>query len=70
MEMEGMIANAPGHRTLLVGGSTLVCLTFDAQIHNVISTDGAVIDDNVPGPKGNTVPLLNLKSFLAITHSF
>lgn len=27
------------------------------QVHDVVSANGTVIDDNVPGPKGNSVPL-------------
>jgi hypothetical protein len=30
------------------------------QIHDVVSADGAVVDDDVPGPKGDGVPLMML----------
>ena len=32
--------------------------------HNVVSANGAVIDNNIPSPKGNCVPFLYFKSFL------
>ena len=27
------------------------------QVHDVVSANGTVIDDNIPGPKGDCVPL-------------
>lgn len=27
------------------------------QVHDMVSTDGAVVDDNVPGPESDGVPL-------------
>ena len=42
----------------------LICLAFDAKIHDVISADGAVVDDNVPGPEGDCVPLLHFEPLL------
>ena len=32
-------------------------MAFDAEIHDVVSADGAVVDDNVPRPERNGVPL-------------
>jgi len=50
VEMEGVIADTPGHGALLTGGRCLVGLTFNAKIHNVVSANGTVIDDNIPSP--------------------
>lgn len=36
------------------------------EVHDVISADGAVVNDNVPGPEGDGVPLLDLKTLLSI----
>ena len=36
------------------------------QIHDVISADGAVVDDNVPCPQGDGVPFLHLEALLVI----
>ncbi len=51
------IADSPGYCALLISGSTLVGLAFDAKIHDMVSADGTVVDDNIPGPKGDSVPL-------------
>jgi len=67
VEMEGVIANPPSDGTLFIGGSALICLTFNAEVHDVISADSAIVNDDVPRPKSNSVPLLHLKPLLAIT---
>ena len=51
------VADAPSDRTLFAGGGGLVCLTVDAQVHDVVAANGAVVDDDVPGPKRDCVPL-------------
>lgn len=61
VKVEGMIANAPGHMTLLRCGRRLVGLTLDAQVHDVITTNGTIVHHNVPGPQGNGGPLLHLE---------
>jgi hypothetical protein len=35
----------------------LVGLAVDAQVHDVVTADGAVVDDDVPGPESDCVPL-------------
>jgi len=50
VKVERMIAHAPCHRAFLVRGRLLIRLTLDAQIHDVIATDGTVVDDYVPRP--------------------
>jgi len=65
--VEGVIANPPGDSALFGGSGTLVCLTLDAEIHDVIAANGAVVDDNVPGPKSNGIPLLDFESLLVVT---
>ncbi len=44
------IAYAPSDSALFTGGRCLVGLTFDAQVHDVVPADGAVINNNIPGP--------------------
>ena len=51
------IADAPGDSALLAGGRRLVGLALDAQIHDVVTADGAVVNDNVPSPESYGVPL-------------
>jgi hypothetical protein len=57
VEVEGVIADAPCDRALLGGGRRLVGLALDAQVHDVVAANGAVVDDDIPGPKGDGVPL-------------
>jgi hypothetical protein len=51
------VANAPGNGALLARGRGLVGLALDAEIHDVVTADGAVVDDNVPGPESYSIPL-------------
>lgn len=52
-----MIANSPSDSTFLSSGGALVCLTFNTEVHDVVSANGAVIDNNVPSPESDGVPL-------------
>lgn len=51
------VADAPGYSALLTSGRGLVCLALDAEVHDVISADGAVVDDYIPGPQSHSIPL-------------
>jgi len=55
--MRAYIANAPGDCTLFTGSRSLVGLALDAQVHDVVAADGAVVDHNVPCPESDGVPL-------------
>ena len=44
-------------RTLAVARTTQASCQQLTQVHNVVSTDSAVIHDNIPSPEGNSVPL-------------
>ena len=59
--MEGVVAHAPCDGALLGGGGGLVGLALDAQVHDVVPADGAVVNHNVPSPQGDGVPLLHLE---------
>jgi len=65
MEMKGVVANSPSNRALLTRCGGLICLALDAEVHDVIPADGAVVNDDVPGPEGDGVPFLHLESLLA-----
>ena len=67
MEVEGVVAHPPGHGALLAGGGGLVGLALDAQVHDVVPADGAVVHHDVPGPESHSVPLLHLESLLILT---
>jgi hypothetical protein len=64
VKMEGVVADSPGYSALFGRGGCLVGLTFDAEIHDMVTADSAVVDDNVPGPEGNSVPLLDFETRL------
>jgi len=66
VKVERVVADTPGDGALLTSRACLVCLAFDAEVHNVVSTDGTVIDDDIPGPEGNRAPLLHLETLLAV----
>lgn len=51
------VADTPGYGALFAGRRGLVGLAFDAEIHDVITADGAVVDDDIPSPEGNGIPL-------------
>ena len=57
MEVEGVVADTPCDGALFGGGGRLVGLALDAQIHDVVAADGAVVDDDIPGPECNGIPL-------------
>lgn len=57
-----MVTDSPSYRTLLGGGSTLVGLTFDTQIHDVISADRTVVDDYIPCPECHGIPLRHVRN--------
>lgn len=41
------IAYAPGYCALLAGGRRLIRLAFDTEIHDVITTNSAIIHNNI-----------------------
>merc|ERR1719384_1035 len=69
VEVEGVVTHPPGNRALLAGGARLVCLALDAQVHDVVAADGAVIHHDVPGPQRHRVPLLHLEPLLVLALS-
>ena len=64
VEVEGVVAHAPRDGALLGGRRRLVGLALDAQVHDVVPADGAVVHDDVPGPQRHCVPLLHLEPLL------
>eukprot|EP00002_Diphylleia_rotans_P020760 TRINITY_DN4032_c0_g2_i2.p2 TRINITY_DN4032_c0_g2~~TRINITY_DN4032_c0_g2_i2.p2 ORF type:complete len:111 (+),score=19.32 TRINITY_DN4032_c0_g2_i2:402-734(+) len=63
MEMEGVIANAPSNGAIFTRWCILICLAFNTKIHNVVAADGTVVDNNVPCPETNGIPLFDFKAF-------
>jgi hypothetical protein len=54
---ETHVANSPCNSTFFTCACCLIGLAVDAQVHDVVTADGAVVDDNVPCPEGDGVPL-------------
>jgi len=50
MEVKGMVADTPGNSTFFTHCASLICLAFDAEIHNVVTADGTVFDNDIPRP--------------------
>ena len=59
-----MITDTPRDGALVGGRCCLIGLTFDAQIHNVIAADRAIIDDDVPRPESHGIPFLHFERLL------
>ncbi|KAF6032171.1 hypothetical protein EB796_009521 [Bugula neritina] len=60
-----LTCNSPGHSTLLTSSRCLVSLTFNTQIHDMISTNGTIVHHNIPCPQGYCIPL---KQSMTISH--
>jgi len=66
MEVEGVITDPPSCITLFRRSGNLVGLAIDAEVHDVVTADGTVVDNDVPCPQRYGVPLLDLESLLPI----
>mmetsp|Transcript_13236 Transcript_13236/g.33618 ORF Transcript_13236/g.33618 Transcript_13236/m.33618 type:complete len:211 (+) Transcript_13236:179-811(+) len=65
VEVEGVVAHAPRDCALVRGGARLVGLALDAQVHDVVPADGAVVHHDVPRPERDRAPLLHHEALLA-----
>ena len=61
MEMKCMITHSPSHGTFFWGYGGLISLAFNAQIHDVVSANGAIVNDDVPSPQSHGVPFFDFK---------
>ena len=66
VEVEGVVAHAPRDGALLGGRRRLVGLALDAEVHDVVAADGAVVHHDIPGPQRHGVPLLHLEPLLVL----
>jgi len=64
VEVESVVADTPSDCAFLRGRLYLISLTVNAKVHNVVPADGTVLDDDIPCPQRNRVPLLDLKPLL------
>jgi hypothetical protein len=58
-----VIAYTPSNRAFFSRRCSLICLTLDTQIHDVISTDSAIIDNDIPSPQSDSIPFLHFEAF-------
>jgi hypothetical protein len=56
------VADTPGDGAFLARSRSLVGLALDAEVHDVVTADGAVVDDNVPSPESYSVPLRSVNN--------
>lgn len=56
------VADSPSYGALLASSRSLVGLTLNTEVHDVISANGTVVDYNVPRPKRDGIPLHIIKS--------
>lgn len=47
MEVKGVIAYAPGDGALLACGRCLIRLAFDTEVHDVVATNGAIVNNDI-----------------------
>ena len=50
VEMESVVTHSPSNGAFIGGHGSLIGLAFNAKIHNVVPANGAIVDDNIPGP--------------------
>lgn len=63
VEVEGMIAGSPGDGALISTASFLVSLAVYADVHQVVSTNGALVLLAFPLPHCHGVPLFDDEFF-------
>ena len=66
MEVEGVITHSPSDCTFFGGHRGLIGLAFNAEVHDVVAADGAVVHHDIPGPQRHGVPLLHLEPLLVL----
>jgi len=69
VEVERVVADTPGDCAFFRCGRSLVSLAVDAKVHDVVAANGAVVDDDVPRPEGDRIPLFHLKPLLVAQSS-
>lgn len=54
---ETHVTDSPCNSALFTCGGRLVGLALDAEVHDVVTANGAVVDNDIPTPEGYRVPL-------------
>ena len=58
-----MIASSPSYIAFILASSFLISLAFNTNVHEVLSTDLALVLLTLPFPHGDGAPLFNDKFF-------
>ncbi len=66
MEVEGVIAHSPSLVALFLRVGHLVRLTVHTWLHNMVPANGTVVNVNVPGPQGDSIPFFDFKPSLIV----
>merc|ERR1719470_669513 len=66
MEVKCMVTHPPSNSALLTGGAGLIGLALNAEVHDVVPANSTVINHDIPGPKGDSVPFLDLKPLFVL----
>jgi hypothetical protein len=61
------VAHSPSDGAFFARRRGLVGLTLNTQLHDVIAANGAVVDNDVPRPEGDGIPLPNMLAFFRFT---
>lgn len=67
MEVKGVIASSPSNVAVVSSALLLVCLAFDADLHQVISADSTAILFTFPFPHGYRIPLFDDKLVIRVS---
>ena len=62
MEVKSMVANSPRYSAFLASGASLISLALNAEIHDMVPANSAVINNYIPSPESNSVPFLDLEA--------
>lgn len=56
-EQAPYVADAPRDSAFLTRGRSLISLTVDTQVHNVVPANGTIVDHDIPRPQRHSIPL-------------
>lgn len=67
VEVKSVVTDTPSNSALFTGGGSLIGLALNAEVHNVVSANSTVVDNNIPCPESDRRPLLHLEAFLFLS---
>lgn len=64
MKVKGVVANTPSDCAFFRCRRGLIGLTFNTEVHDVIATNGAVVNHDIPCPQSDGGPFLDFETLL------